>query len=402
MTSDVSLAGKLVLLLMVVMISGTSSGMPARRGHDDRSNFQSNIPVRVLLQKEAHSVTITWNRTTLFLGDRDHSTWLPAQGTIQLRWNDSISAPRVVASQPNIVSTDLWLAPSDALSGLVSLDGKHYRGAIEIKAGEDGLMVINKVSMEDYLLGLLPAEMNSNWESEALKAQAIAARSYAFYRTRNPRSPHYDMVSGTMDQVYLGEGAERPNTTIAVRATRGLFLADRGEPIEAYFHARCGGSTETSQTVWNTTAPAGSHRVACPFCKKRPYNWSATWNRTRFFQALHLTSSPFSKLFLRALTTSPTGRVTSILVATNDEEKTMTSDQLRNLLGYDQLKSTHFTWQVDADSVHFDGVGFGHGVGMCQWGARHLARQGFDFHRILAFYYPGVSLAGSDGKKDWN
>jgi stage II sporulation protein D len=383
---------QLKVVLLGALLASALLGMPARPGLWDRGNFQFNTTIRVLLQRRARSVTLRWGGTPVRVSGKSRSVWLPGNGGLRLDWRNSPRGPILVSAQPALRSQDLWLSAAATGPSYFEIGQRRYRGSIHVAIAEDGLMVINQVPLEDYVAATLAGEMSPSWEAEALKAQAVAARSYALYQTLNRHAALYDVESTNQDQVYPGENAETASTERAATETAGVFLADNGLPIAAYFHSRCGGSTETSQTVWNTNSPAGRHRVTCPFCRIKPYLWTSRWNRPRFLRALGFGSAEDSPLQISALGKSPSGRITSLRIAAADTERTLTSDQFRALLGYENIKSAYFQWKLSDQTIEFEGFGFGHGVGMCQWGARQLARQGRNFRQILAYYYPGIEL----------
>lgn len=296
-----------------------------------------------------------------------------------------------------MINDALWTDTSAYFRGGVSatsaivFNGKQYRGAIRVTTKNGKLIVTNILPLETYLVGMLASEMSPSWEPEVLKAQAVAARSYSLYMMAHPKDGLYDLESGIQDQVYGGVSAEDPRVTEAIRATTGHYLSFRNEPIKAFFHSRCGGMTETAQTVWQLPSKAHGTRVTCPYCRKRRFSWSASVELPEFFRLIGVNwnaGSPFHLL----PDVSPSGRVHRLRVMTTSALKTLTSDELRQKLGYTRLKSAFFDWSVGTDSIHFSGKGAGHGVGMCQWGARGLAQFGKKFTQILGHFYPDALL----------
>lgn len=283
-----------------------------------------------------------------------------------------------------------WLAisSSDGVSPL-SLGGHIYRGALWLRVQEKKILVINVLPLEDYLLGTLGAEMSPSWEMEALKAQAVASRSYALSRIKHPKNEFYDVEKTIEDQVYDGINAENPRVRRAVEQTAAQWISQDQRPVRAYFHSKCGGSTESSTSVWNGKTEFGN--VDCPYCQKFRSTWKASFSIEELREAVGLPTAQRG-LHLFALHISPAGRVLSLKISDGLTEKILTSNQLRGELGYQKLKSALFHWKIRQKTITFEGLGSGHGVGMCQWGARFLAQQGKTYREILAFYYPGTQL----------
>jgi stage II sporulation protein D len=216
----------------------------------------------------------------------------------------------------------------------------------------------------------------------------VASRTYALYRLKNPRHRFYDLEKGILDQVYSGVEAESVRVKNAVRETAGQFLSRAGHPIKAYYHSRCGGSTETSDSVWKQRFGPGQKIVDCPYCRRNPYHWKASFDLSDLSRALKL---PVFQIL--SIQKTPSGRIAELTVGEPGKEKKITSDEFRSLLGYTRLKSALFEWRIERQDVRFEGIGAGHGVGMCQWGARYLAQQGLNYRQILKYYYPEASLA---------
>jgi stage II sporulation protein D len=239
---------------------------------------------------------------------------------------------------------------------------------------------------------MLGTEMSPAWELEALKAQAVASRTYALYMRRHPKSTLYDLEKSTQDQVYRGASAESTRVLAAIQATRGEYLSLSDEPIKAYFHSRCGGETDSATEVWGQPGSKSRSHARCPYCRRHPFMWSSVFRFDELARALKFPYSPGAVPKLAALSRTPTGRLSVLRVQEGSHSKTLSADQFRALLGYTRIKSAHFDWHVDKDTVTVSGFGSGHGVGMCQWGARSLAQQGKSYREILSYFYPSARL----------
>jgi stage II sporulation protein D len=299
------------------------------------------------------------------------------------------------------------------------LNGRPYRGALEIiRDKESGsLMVLNLVHVEDYLKGVVPVEIGelSAWEMEALKAQAVAARTYSLSRVKQFQNKGYDLEATVADQVYLGVFGETPLANEAVEATKGEVLTYNGELICAYYHANSGGSTEHIDKVWDQ--PGEDYLIAVNdrfFCSwSQNYQWKESWskkalqrNLNRFFSsAVDLPYGRFGNVVnLRVRRRSGSGRVEVLDVITDWGTYRVNKDKIRWALRKASnpnsiLPSTCFDLNIKRDheglilQVTATGRGNGHGVGMCQVGAIGMARKGYSYSDILGFYYSGVELS---------
>ncbi len=291
-----------------------------------------------------------------------------------------------------------------------SLTSYEYQGVFHIhghkdKSGEKSVRVIQIVPFETYLKGVVPAEMPSNWPAEALKAQAIAARSYALFQINveelSVPAREYDLDDTVFYQAYLGLSYMRPSTDAAVEGTTGQALRLKGDAIPAFFSADSGGYTELGENVW---------KINCPFCVSKPEaydlklvpsDWSNTFTLKEIEDRLRDTDTYTGTAHLTSLTVQPgkinqSGRVMEARLGFSD-------GKILNLFGPTFQRILHFrsnlftVREIHGDNGQsqfvFDGRGFGHGVGMNQWGARVLAQNyGWDHQRILFFYFQKVEI----------
>ncbi len=271
--------------------------------------------------------------------------------------------------------------------GLVRCGDKLVRGQIEVRPGRKGLVAINVIPLEDYLLAVLGSEMPRSFPLEALKAQAVAARTYAIRQKIVAWGKPYHMGATVLHQVYGGAKVEDPRTREAVEATRGEVLVWKMEPIEAYFHSSCGGKTESGRDALGRPLPY-LKPTECA-CHGTPRSvWSDSL-RAEDFKSL--VKGRLEEL--KVLERTPTGRAQRVLIASsNAGRKVVSGVELRRVVGYDKLKSLAFTAEKHGGLLKFEGKGFGHGAGMCQWGAKAYADQDWSYRRILAHYYSGAEL----------
>ncbi len=270
--------------------------------------------------------------------------------------------------------------------------------------------VIGQLELETYLEGVLPSEMPPTWPMDAIKAQAIASRSYALARVlaREKAGSSFHLESSTMDQVYSHDQRAGGHDRIrvervrqALKETKGLVLNDEsGRVLTAYFHADCGGKTEQAGSVWgNESGGAGTvEDGSCPLSPLARWTWSITSDEIGSRLRIPLGLMPGSRLYdIRILDFTTSGRAQNVELTFGDGQvRKLTGHQIRTLLGFDKLKSTWFSVEKSLSGFRFAGRGHGHGVGLCQWGSRELARSGLDFHGILRHYYPQSSLRRQD------
>ena len=340
-------------------------------------------------------------------------------------WRMEPRGPSVHAVRAGVVTparSGPLVARPEQIRDFMIVNGKRYRGEVVLIARDDGLLVTNRLHVEDYLRGVVPLEIGRRVEGEeaAVAAQAVAARSYAYVRLGGGEARPYDLVATVQDQVYGGADAEIPIADAAVWATRGLVLTYGGRPVNAPYHSTCGGSTAEVSEVWyrSRNEPylrrvsdriGGSDRF---YCDPSPrFRWSKTLDRSVLTSALErylaqYVSVPGGRVGVpRGVEVdgkTPSGRVAALAVRTDRGRFLLRGNDVRFVMRVPNgeiLNSTYFSVRTERDAAGrlaratFEGGGYGHGIGMCQWGAIGRARAGLDFRSILSTYYPGTSLA---------
>jgi stage II sporulation protein D len=298
------------------------------------------------------------------------------------------------------------------------LNGLPYRGVLEVLRNEEGesLRALNLISLEDYLKGVVPAEIGklTTDEMEALKAQAVAARTYSLSRLGQYEKEGYDLEATVADQVYKGIKGEDPLGNRAVELTQREILIYRGKPAQAYYHANSGGKTEDVNQVWGKPRETYLRSVDDDdFCSwSESYSWEESWtaetlrrNLEKYLRSTNALRSDYlgEVTDLRIVRRTPSGRVEVLEVVTDKQVYKITGDQIRWALRRGSnsgsiLPSTRFSLRIQRDEdgsirqINAQGSGNGHGVGMCQTGAIGMARSGYSYKDILTFYYPGVEI----------
>lgn len=266
-----------------------------------------------------------------------------------------------------------------------SLGSRSYRGRLLVVAQANRLLLINRLPLEEYLQGVVPAEVPRTFPPEALRAQAILARTYALHRL-NPQGL-YDLCDDERCQVYLGKRVETAEHNAAILATTGLVLSYQNRLISALYHSDSGGYTASAAEVWGQPVPYLVPRPD-PFAESPRSHWSQTLDPLRVAQ---VAGWPVDQplLALEVLGYSDSGRVAQLrlLGALQSTELSGTAaTRFLRLLGLPSTRLRFDGWEVS-------GQGSGHGVGLSQWGARGLALQGWDYRQILGYYFPGTQLA---------
>ena len=279
------------------------------------------------------------------------------------------------------------------------INSKRYSGKINIIFRNNKILAINVLGVEKYLNSVVGSEMPHKWHIEALKAQAIASRTYALKKTNNGL---YDIDSTQNNQVYNGLESSTFKTRRAVRETRSLVITYKNKLINALFHSSSGGMTENSEAVWSDPYP---YLVTVKdFDQKNP---KIRWNK-------EVSKSELKEIFpiiggiqqIEVLNITETGRIKNLKITGTFGDKVITGKEFRSKLG---LKSTLFRPTISEDfydkkdlnnqsNIQFhpfliiSGMGAGHGVGMSQWGARYMADKGYKANQILKYFYKGVNI----------
>lgn len=292
----------------------------------------------------------------------------------------------------------LWVEPTDG--GVVWIGDKWYRGRVLLVPSQQKLTAINYVDLEHYLYSVLGAEMNGGWPQEALKAQAVAARSYALYQRQRGANGVFDLGDTTGWQVYEGMETESLGTQSAVNATIGQVLTYGGQIIDAVFHSSSGGHTEDVENVWVQALPY--LRGVPDYDHGTPaFEWTKTLSGDQIKKRI---TGIGNILALEVQRQSPRGRVMSMKVTGDSGTRVMKGEAIRNALG---LRSTLFAVAPQfsptankqnqraavPSAFQISGRGFGHGLGMSQWGAYNLALKGVSYQQILLHYYTDTKIA---------
>ncbi|HAC64931.1 MAG TPA: sporulation protein [Cyanothece sp. UBA12306] len=269
--------------------------------------------------------------------------------------------------------------------GVIWIGDRWYRGRVRLLRQGKGVTAVNLVDLEEYLYSVVGSEAYPTWPIEALKSQAVVARTYALYKSSNAGNRYYDLDTTTRTQVYKGLETEFVTTHEAVKGTTGKVLTYKGKVILAAFHSSSGGHTENVEDVWSSSLPY--LRGVVDYDQLAPvYQWNKSLSGSQMGRLIGGVGTVRSLVPQRV---TPHGRIITLKVVGTGGSKNITDDRFRKALG---LKSTLFTVSSNNGMFQFDGRGYGHGIGLSQWGSHYLAQQGLPYDQIVSHYYQNAQL----------
>ncbi len=341
--------------------------------------------IRVLLAENKEKVVVSSSSEFEVMVGNRYKIAKPGE-----KWEVFAGPEIIINSKYSVEDSDYPVIFSCDKDAVITVDGVPYRGKIVIKGSGSRMKVINVLGIEEYLFGVLPAEIGTITPSiyEAAKAQAVAARSYAL--ARFGKHSDFDVYADTRDQVYRGYGGETPEAREAVLATRGEVLVYKDEIVEAKYHSTCGGKTASSLEVWGVDKPyltsvKDKRFFGKPFCFNSPhFKWEVWMDRDKFEEKVLSAIGGGRIKRWKIIRNKKSERVKEIEFFTDEGKKKIKGTDFRALLG---LKSTWFDIKRKGKKILIQGHGYGHGVGMCQFGAFEMSRRGYNYKKILKHYY---------------
>ncbi len=276
----------------------------------------------------------------------------------------------------------------------IRINGRRYRDNIIIQQNDDGtLTAINELGVDGYLFGVLPVEVSPNWPIESLKAQAVVSRTFVMNNIDKYAHKGYGLSADVFSQVFRGGEVENPTTNRAVKETSGEVLSYNADLARGYFFSSCGGYTADVKNVWGSGIPY-MEGVTCGYCKDSPrYRWNKTVSPENLKMKLNSDGYNIGEIEdIKFLSRTSSGRIDEMLIIHSLGRTALTGHSFRMVIGPDIIKSTLMSLDRDKPEFSFYGRGWGHGVGMCQWGAKGMAEKGYNYRKILKFYFPEIRV----------
>ncbi|MEN1762278.1 SpoIID/LytB domain-containing protein [Anoxynatronum sibiricum] len=320
----------------------------------------------------------------------DPDKWhVVAADSRRVRINNSTGNPIIVYSS----ETPLHIISGSNIpdQSLVQIGQSKYRGSVTaIRKPFENLTVINRLPIEQYLYGVVPREMPHSWSLEALKAQAVAARGFAMANLGKYHDLGFDVCTTVNSQVYGGYASEQSSTNQAVDQTAGIMMTYQGELVIPYYHSNSGGRTESSENVWREAVPYARGVEDSYSLNTTHASWEVSMTYSELEQAMRNSQMDIGEVESVYIDeTTENGRVSRLVVVGSQGTQEIIRQENRWVFG---LKSHYFDIQLTNGSVIFYGKGFGHGVGMSQYGAKAMAEAGYSWQQILQHYYLGVHI----------
>ncbi|MHC1736607.1 MAG: SpoIID/LytB domain-containing protein [Ignavibacteriaceae bacterium] len=362
--------------------------------------------VRVLLSEELNSFSYKVETPVDLFADGNKVAHIKKGNLIDLKKTSSGLSCRVQKTTFSAGSFILQLSDG----GTLPFNKKKYRGLFEFISSESSILLVNHVTMNDYLRGVLPYELptkNDKSFYQALKAFTITARTFTITKM-NRKEPFFDVLPDTRDQVYGGTDRENVMDSLAIAETEGMVLYYDNAPAHVMYHGSCGGFTESSKNIFTNDYPylTSVEDGETPHCSISPtFGWQEVYSgsdiskfffNTKFFMEEKVISD------IEIISRFPSGRVSKLRISFKTGEEINLDHReirqvFRNKTNNGILRSLLFNIQKDfkedvLSKLIITGKGNGHGVGMCQWGALGLSKNGKDYKEILQHYFPSTSI----------
>ncbi|WP_036728839.1 SpoIID/LytB domain-containing protein [Peptoniphilus mikwangii] len=338
---------------------------------------------------EGSEINVT-SKSNIYLVDADYNkiidlnsktvTAVLKSGKIILKNKEQIYSNDLVQDGAMMLATDDYLKVNN-----------EYRGYIYFKNLKGNLIVINHIKLEDYLKGVVPKELSAEYPIEALKAQAICSRGFALKNINKYKKLGYNLDDTTNSQVYSGKSCEKDKSNRAVDETNGVYATFEGKVADTIFGASSGGCTADIKDVWGGNGLSYLTVIEDPYSLK--YTWNYSLDKSKMTDMLKNNSINIGELLSINITDyDNSGRIKKVDLIGSNSTVNITGNKFRNIFGNTKIKSALFTVSDLGSSFKFDGKGYGHGVGMSQYGAVEMAKEGKSYREIIHFYFPGVEL----------
>lgn len=376
----------------VTLIASDMESEPSTQHAVNDTIVKPHYSVRVLLDEKQCTERPRWHLkvrkgcTYINPADRTNS-WLSDDSSVDIAVHGKV----IYINGKRYNGSQLVMIPHD---GLIHFNDNRYQGSFLITCHSSTVYIINALELEDYVFSVLRTESWPGWPLEVNKVFAIACRSYAIamiVRSKANKLP-YHIKNTNAHQTYTGTH-ESPLLKAAVEETKGIFLAYKGKPIIAMFDGCCGGVTPSLIKDFNfSQAPYLARSYPCTYCKScKIYNWQAVYSAHTLADVLHKGPPLIKKIKdIKVTHKDKAGLVREVTVKGSKGTVRVSGKKIYSKLK--DVKSFCFSVEKRGDDIIFTGRGYGHHLGLCQWGAREMVRQGNDHRQVLQFYYPGTSF----------
>jgi len=389
------IARLLILLVLAGMVSPANSLCAEEASVKESSldipqGIESNLKIRVSLGAQHSKAVVSTDNPyqvfdggghLLFRGKQIGQALVAAKGDLIQFGRQSFKAQPIVL---------------DSMKSMLSLDQRTYRDILEFSTTpENKLQIVNELDLEDYLRGVLPSETNPSWKENALKAQAVVSRTYALFKMIENHGESFAVSSDVLSQVYGGVTMEKPSTNLAIEETAGEILVYKGKIFPAFFHSTCGGATTRTENAWPIKPHPALQGGSCGFCNEsQHYRWKASFTEKELIAALKKIGRPVTAIRkLNAEGIDESGRPRFFVIEHPAGKVKIPSNDFRLAVSPMKMKSVFIQRIVrDGSSYQFIGRGWGHGVGMCQYGDKKMAELGYNYRQILDYYFPGSEI----------
>lgn len=390
--------GRVLFLMMVMILPTMSAGMPVSCQRNTRTMLEEvydysalldKTPVvRVLILDNVSEAQLALCGSYQITGSL---TNIIDQGQGLQKSKITVSGYGITVGDKHYDNSELRVAT--LRDGEIELNNIRYRGDIRIvKQFDNKFIVIEEIDIENFVAGVLGCEMPQAWNEEALRAQAVTVRTYVMYKKKVKRDEPYHL--DMMDLAYRGMSGENTRSSRIAKETSGIVMVYNWNIFPAYFHSTCGGHTEDAQRVFGKDGIPPLSGVACDYCSDTKYSrWSRDISKSDIEKRLRKANIYVSNIStIKAIDTDEGGHGSSVQIVSGNKSQEMNANNFRLLVGANYLYSTSFQTRNNGTSITFSGKGWGHGVGLCQYGAQAMANKGFKWSAILKYYYPKIEL----------
>ncbi len=370
----------------------------------DAEQMQIKNAISVLLADKINSTSLNFT-TSIAIFDGNKKANINAGKLIKIenkndrlsiKWNDNLYD----CTYAEIISTDR--------NKLLNYGNKNYRGSFLLFCNHGDIQLINTLTLDDYLKSVVPSEMpigNGHNYNEALKAFTICARTYAISKLN--KNSNYDIYSDVRDQVYSGAKRENDLTNSIVDETQNMILTYQNRPAVIYYSSTCGGMTEDVQNVFSDehipylVSIKDGEPANCSISPR--FNWEEKISKQRFisslFDAKLINDKTSTLINIQIKSRFASGRIDELQITYSEQgsenQISIYGNKIRSIIRNSNngiLFSSNFSVSFDGDEIILRGKGYGHGVGMCQWGAIAQSKRGINYKKILEFYFPGTKV----------